>query len=179
MDLIGNTLDLICRSLNSNFRKLEPREVDWVILSDLVDAEGKPHADTADKVVMCLTGIAREMMIPTYAPAGVNGGGRAMPVAPPLYIDLHVGFIANFSGRSYARGLESISRTISYFHNNFYFDASNIPGFPPEINKITFELIDMNVKDTKDIVEMLGVHYRPAVFYKVRMLPFTSYAATL
>ena len=173
---IQTTLELVRRRLNEFFRNAEPRTEDWVILSDIADHEGHPHEDAKNKLVMMLANIQHETIVSTYNPTVPAGGNRYSVVAPPLYIDLFVLFFANFYGKHYPDGLGVISRTISFFQQNPWFTHQNLPGLDPVIDKLTFEITNLDLVDLSYLMGMIGAKYLPTVYYKVRMIPFRGEA---
>jgi hypothetical protein len=171
--MIQTTLELVRRRLNEFFRNADPKgREDWVILSDVADHEGHAHEEAKNKIVMLLANIQHETVISTYAPAVPAGGNTYSIVTPPLYIDLFVLFFANFYDKRYSDGLGMISGTISFFQQNPWFTHQNLPGLDPAIEKLTFEITNLDLVDLSYLMGMLGTKYLPSVYYKVRMLPF-------
>jgi hypothetical protein len=176
MDLIRTVLDLLRQKLNESFANADPRREDWVTLANVIDQDGRPYAAAKDKIVMVLANIKHETIIGTYTATVKTKTSAYAVVAPPLYIDLYVLFYANFFDENYRHGLAMISRTISFFQQNPWFDASSLPGLPPVIEKLALEITSLDLLELNYLMGMLGVKYLPSVFYKVRMLPFAGEA---
>ncbi len=174
MSAIQTTLELIRQKLNESFRNADPREDDWVILSNLVDHEGHPHEQAKDKVVMFLANIQHETTISTYNRTVPVKGDQYAIVAPPLYINLFVLFFANFHDRNYPEGLAMISRTISFFQQNAWFTRENLPNLDPIIEKLTLEITNLSLTELNYLTGLTGTKYLPSVYYKIRMIPFDS-----
>lgn len=174
MSVIQTTLELVRQKLNEFFRNADPKEEDWVILSNIVDNEGRPYEQAKDKVVMFLANIQHETTISTYNRATPVTGDKYAIVPPPLYIDLFVLFFANFYDKNYAEGLGMISRTISFFQQNPWFTHNNLPGLDPIIDKLTFEMTNLDMIDLSYLIGLTGTKYLPSAFYKIRMIPFDS-----
>ncbi len=124
---------------------------------------------------MILYNITRENVISSYKSAKPGSDSFAI-VQPPIYIDLHYMFMANFADHAYADGLEAISRVISFFQQNPWFSQANAPDLDRDIDKITLELDSLDPVEVNYVMGMLGTKYFPSVFYKLRMLPFASTA---
>ena len=123
---------------------------------------------------MFLANIQKEVTISTHNPnAAVAGGGYAA-VAPPLYIDLFLLFYANFYDNRYAQGLGAISKTISFFQQNPWMTASKLPGLDVAVEKLSFELTNLEPVELNYLLGLTGSKYLPCVFYKVRMIPFQA-----
>jgi hypothetical protein len=174
MSEIRGTLEQVGRRLNEFIRNATPRHEDWVIVSNIVEQDGTPYEEAKDKIVIFLAGIQREVTVSTYNPNVPVAGNSYAVVSPPLYIDLFVLFYANFSGRNYGEGLTAIARTITFFQQNLWFTHDNLPGLDPRIEKLTFELTNLDPVDLSYLIGLTGAKYLPAVYYKVRMIPFFS-----
>jgi hypothetical protein len=176
MGAIDTTLELIRQKLNEFFSNTDPREEDWVILSNVVDHEGHTFEPAKDKVVMFLANIQHETTISTYNRTVPVKGDQYAIVAPALYIDLFVVFFANFYNKNYPEGLGMISRTISFFQQNPWFTHDNLPGLDRVIDKLTFEMTNLEVTGLNYLMGLMGAKYLPSAFYKVRMIPFAGEA---
>lgn len=174
MSAIQTTLELVRQKLNEFFRNTDTKEEDWVILSNIVDHEGQLYEPAKDKVVMFLANIQYETVISTFNRTTPIKGDQYAVVAPPLYIDLFVLFMANFYNKNYADGLGMISRTISFFQQNPWFTHDNLPGLDSVIDKLSFEMTNLEVTDLNYLMGLMGAKYLPTAFYKVRMIPFAS-----
>ena len=174
MSAIQATLELVRQKLNEFFRNTDTKEEDWVILSNIVDHEGHLYEPAKDKVVMFLANIQYETVISTFNRTTPVKGDQYAIVAPPLYIDLFVLFMANFYNKNYADGLGMISRTISFFQQNPWFTHDNLPGLDSVIDKLSFEMTNLDSTDLNYLMGLMGTKYLPTAFYKVRMIPFAS-----
>ncbi|WP_448661445.1 DUF4255 domain-containing protein [Sphingomonas sp. CJ20] len=173
MTSIRGVLEVIRDLSNAYMQNLDRREDDWVVLTSPVYHDGSVNEHARDKVVMTLFNITRENIISSYTPARAGEDSFAI-LPPPLYIDLHIAFMANFASANYADGLGAISRLIAYFQQNPWFTQANAPRLPPNLDKITLEMSSYDPVEVNYVMSMLGTKYLPSVFYKLRMLPFTA-----
>lgn len=181
MDLIRNASEAVCQSVNVFMENIDKRSIPWVTLTSLVDHDGSLNTAARDSVVMTIYNITRESFASSYQPApSANVGidsANGLPVRnPPIYIDLYVMFMANFTNSSYAEGLAALSRVITYFQQTPFLTHQNTPRLAPEITQLTMELENLSPIDVNYVMGMLGTKYLPSVFYKMRMLPFASQA---
>jgi hypothetical protein len=174
MGAIQTTLELIRQKLNESFRNADPREDDWVVLSNIVDHDGQPNDQAKDKIVMFLANIQHETTISTYNRSVPVKGDQYAIVAPPLYINLFVLFFANFQDKNYSEGLTMISRTISFFQQNAWFTRENLPSLDPVVEKLTLEITNLNPTELNYLMGLTGTKYLPSAYYKIRMIPFDS-----
>ncbi len=181
MDAIRQGLEAICGAVNGNLNNIDQRADPWVALTSLVDHDGALNPAVKDKIVMCVYNVTREVSISTYQTTVSSGQGTSSPgalsvVAPPLYIDIHLMFMANFSEKTYSDGLAALSRLIAYFQQTPYFNHDNAPGIGPDIDKLTLEFENLSPVDVNYVMGMLGTRYFPSAFYKLRMIPFVASA---
>lgn len=174
MSDIRATLEAVRRRLDEHLRAAEPRREEWVLLSNLVDPEGKPVDAARGRLVMYLAGIQKETMISTYTGAVPAGESGYAIVPPPLYVSLNVLVLANFYDANYAEGLGMISRAIAFFQQYPAFTADTLPGLPPEVGRLTWDMINLDPLNLSYLMGIAGVKYLPAVYYRVRLLPFQT-----
>lgn len=178
-DNLRNALETICGLANAHLENRDRRADTWISLTSLVDNNGTASQGARDKIVMCVHSITRETAISTYAsPASTNNAnglpGSLAVGSPPLFIDVHLMFMANFT--DYAVGLAALSRLISYFQQTPVFDRTNAPSLAPGMDKLALEFENLGPVEVHHIISMLGTCYLPSVFYRLRMIPFVSSA---
>jgi hypothetical protein len=180
MELIKNAAEKVCQSLNVFMENIEKRTTPWVVLTSLVDHDGSTNRSARDCVVMTVYNITRESFASSLRPnQGRQAGQSDYTLAmtnPPIYIDLHLMFMANFAESSYGLGLRALSQVISFFQQNQTFTQSNTPGLAPQLTQLTMDLENLSPVDVNYVMGMLGTKYLPSAFYKMRMLPFDSSA---
>lgn len=171
---IRQTLEAVRKRLNQFIRAADPGELEWVLLSNLVDPSGTPYQEANNRLVMFLANVARENTIGTYNPTRPAEGNRHAAVAPPLYVDLYVLVVANFYNENYKVGLDLLTLTLSFFQQNPFFTPDNLPDLPAGVDRLTFELANLPPTELSYVLGLAGVKYLPSAYYKVRMLPFQS-----
>jgi len=174
MSDIQSTLELIRGRLNDSFQAAAPRIDDWVILSNIVDHDGRAFANAQDKVVMFLANIQHEDIVSEHRREAPDGSQVGAVIAPPIYVDLYLLFYANFAERNYREGLGVISRTIAFFQRNPVFTHETLPALDPAIDKLRFELENLDLAALSRLMGMLGARYLPSVLYKVSVIPFAG-----
>lgn len=149
-------------------RSLELSE-DVVVLSNLLEQNGDAAPHVKNKIVIFLTNIERDVS-PSRTPMRSNLGSRIVESSPPLYLNLYVMVVANFTGNHYAEGLKFISSAISYFQKQPVFDHQNSPDLDPRIEKLILDIENLKIQDLSNIWGQLNGKYLPSILYKVRML---------
>lgn len=181
MDLLRNCLVKICNSVNIYMNNLDPRQDSWVILSSIVSQNGTTNKDAVGKIVMTVYNITRESFASSYSPAtmappSANAALGLTIVPPPIYLDIHLMFMANFTDHAYPDGLAALSSLIGFFQQTPVINQQNTPGLSPEIDQLTLDLENLSPVDVNYVMGMLGTRYLPSAFYKLRMIPFASTA---
>ncbi|MFN6251908.1 MAG: DUF4255 domain-containing protein [Acetobacteraceae bacterium] len=181
MDLIRNALKTICDQANTYLANIDPRPDSWVVLTSLVDHGGAINDSARDKIVMVVYNITRDAFASSYQPTAPASPGanhrQGLPVtAPPLYLNVHLMFMANFTEDAYPDGLAALSRVIEYFQQTSTFTPQNAPKLSPEIDQLALEFENLTTIDVNYVMSMLGTRYLPSAFYKLRMIPFAPSA---
>ncbi len=167
-------LELVRQKLNEYLGNLDGREDERVILANVLDHDNRLFQETRNKIVMFLANIAHETTISTYRPTTPASNTEYVVHAPPLRINVWVLFYANFYDKSYTDGVTMISRTLSFFQQNRCFTHQNLASLARGIDKLSFDLMNLDVTDLNYLMGLLGTHYLPSVCYKVRLIPFQS-----
>jgi hypothetical protein len=177
-DLIRNALETISNLANDYLENLDRRGDAWISLTSIVDHDGALNQGARDKIIMCVYNVTRETTISTYKSTTAKNNDKPIEslavVSPPLYVDLHLMFMANFTEKNYGDGLAALSRLIGYFQQTPFFDQTNAPALTPGLDKLTLEFENLSPVDVNYVMSMLGTRYLPSAFYKLRMIPFAS-----
>ena len=81
---------------------------------------------------------------------------------------------ANFYGNTYTTGLAALSQTIVFFQQTPVFTHSILPELDHNVDRLTFELVNLDLAQLNSLMTLAGTKYLPSVVYKVRTLPFLS-----
>jgi len=174
--MIQRVLELIRRRLNAFLGSADPGEDGWVVLANIVDHEGRPFSGAENKMVMFVGNVEYETSMSTPGRTAQRSGSTYTAVAAPRYINLSVMFFANFYNQRYGDGLEMLSRTISFFQQNPRFTNDSDPTLDPSVEKLTIEMVNLDLTQLNYVMSMIGGKYLPMVCYKLRMIPFSSEA---
>jgi hypothetical protein len=165
MAMLQSTLDQLRARLEAALQTSDPRDEEWVALTNPVDLDGRVLENVRNKIVMTLVGLQSGPTVGHF-PATIPAAGAR--VAPPLHLNVFVMFLANFTGSNYPTGLQMISRTIVYFHQN--------PVFAPAagVDNVTMEFVNLDLMQANDLMAMLGLKYLPSALYRMRNLALTN-----
>lgn len=179
MDLLQNAMQTLRDRANAYLENMDSRTDAWLVLTSLIDQGGNQNQAARDKIVMTVYNITRENFAGSYRPAlplplGADPSQGLAVHNPPLYLNMHLMFMANFTERNYVDGLAALSRLIGFFQQTPVFTAQNAPGLSPRIEQLCLDFENLSPVDVNYVMGMLGTRYLPSAFYKVRMIPFDS-----
>ena len=160
MDALAHSLELIRAQLNAALQAAEPRAEDWVILANVTGQDGAAFADARDKIAMMLVTITSD----ATQRASARGPDGAPP--PAAHLEVLVAFLANFESANYPKGLAAIARTIAFFQKTQVFVAPDAGGATMQMHAA-----ELTLAEVSDVMRMMGVRYRPSVFYRMRGVP--------
>lgn len=161
-------MTLIAQQLNEFLRNELNLSEDMVVVNSLVDLKGDASMQIENRVCLFLQRIEEEKV-------AKSGGFQSNPgMAPPVRVSLHIVFAANFPDPNYREALRFISLVLEFFQGHGTFDRSNAPGLPPGLDKLTFELADLDYQEMNNLWSLIGAKYIPSLVYKVRMLTFSQ-----
>jgi hypothetical protein len=169
---IRATLEAVLQRLNEFLQATARRPEAWAVLSNLVDPEGKPYDGARNRLVMFLANVQKEISVGTAGDSLPVSGSQSAVVPPLLYVDLYVLVLANFYDADYADGLGILSLAIGFFQQNPAFTPATLPGLPPGVDRLSFEMVNLEAADLSHVMGIAGVKYLPSVYYRVRGLPF-------
>lgn len=166
--MIHNVMTVIAQQLNEFMRNELNLSEDMVVVNSLVDLKGDPSMQIENRVCLFLQRIEEEKV-------AKSGGFQANPgMAPPVRVSLHIVFAANFPDPNYREALRFIALVLEFFQGHGTFDRSNAPGLPPGLDKLTFDLVDLDYQEMNNLWSLIGAKYIPSLVYKVRMLTFSQ-----
>lgn len=174
--MLQHALELIRRRLNAYLAPGDPTADTWVVLSNLVDHEGRPFGGAENKLAMFVANVEYEGTFSAQGRMTVRTGATFTAVAAPRFINVWIVFFANFQNERYADGLDMLSRTIAFFQQQPLFTHDTDPQLDQSISRLSVEMMNLDLMQLNYVTSMTGARYLPMVCYKMRMLPFTSEA---
>ena len=166
--MIHNVMTTIAQELNEFMRNELNLSEDIVVVNSLVDLKGDPSMQIENRVCLFLQRIEEEKV-------AKSGGFQSNPgVAPPIRVGLHIVFAANFPDPNYREALRFISLILEFFQGKGTFDRSNVPSLPAGLDKLNFDLQDLDYTEMNNLWSLIGAKYLPSLVYKVRLLTFSQ-----
>ena len=168
--MIDAAMRAISQELDQFVRLQTAGEPGLVLLSPPFDITGLSLPDTAEKLLVFLMQVERQV-IPTRAVRQVDTGLQQIGLAqPPVHLDLCVMVAANFTGTAYAEALRLIGLAVAFFQSRPVLNRFNTPALPASIDQLSLEIENLDVTRLSQIWGINGGHYLPSVLYRVRMV---------
>lgn len=171
MDMIAVTLEFITAQLNEFLKR---RTSDNKTLVKLSGFEA-PSSDAEFNypLTLSLVNIVEEGSIANQI--GLRKQGDVLSKqAPPLFLNLYILLRSNGQNDSYSEGLRWLSMAILFFQQNRFLSSDSLQ-MPEHIEKLSFELINLDLDVMGKFWDALETSYQPSVIYKVRMLKIDNY----
>ncbi|MDO6686762.1 MULTISPECIES: DUF4255 domain-containing protein [unclassified Agarivorans] len=170
--MIGEALNLTTTLLNEHLARRFELDEDMAVLSNVQDVAGKAQSSCTNKMVLSLVSIEKD---PAYVNSkqGVLSGAQAYS-KQALHLNLYVLLAANFENERYQHGLRLLSECAEFYHHQSVFDRSNCPTLPNNIDKLVWEIENLNLSEQSHVWSLLGKHCQPSIFYKVRAIPLDT-----
>lgn len=163
--MIAKALDFVTVQLDSYLKRKTSTSESKVKLSSV--------ASTAENtLVVSLVNITEEGIIANQTNIG-RQGNSLLKQAPPVHLNLYILISAAFKENNYKEGLSWLSSAINFFQENPYFISSQIQ-MPKGIDKLSFELVNLDIDNMSQFWGALGSNYQPSVIYKMRMLKISD-----
>lgn len=166
--MIYEALSCLVDEINDYFRSRLKINEEKIVLSGLVNQDGTIAIQGENKIVVTLVNIEKE----TSKTISQKSLGSFSSSSPPLNVNVYILFSAYFSGNNYPEALRFLSFIIAYFQNKGVFNKSNTPALDNRIDKLIFDMEDLNPDTLSNMWSTLGAKYMPSVLYKMRMLTF-------
>jgi hypothetical protein len=168
--MIYNALQSVTYRLNEYIKSRYRTNEDLVELSNILEQDGSLTLKETNKLIVSLINIERESVVNSLSRNYSPGAAGQRITSPPLSINLYIIFIALSSGKHYPNALKLLSSVVEFFQSNVIFDHHNTPQMSSALDKLTVEIINLDIQSLSQLWGALGCKYMPSVVYKVRML---------
>lgn len=168
--MITQALTYISSKINSAF--FTPAGIPRVILGNI--ATLSDAGITESNVLLSLVNIEEEVL--RRNPENyIKRNTSVIYRNPPMHFNITIVFGAflrneNDLGTNYEGSISKIQTVIGFFQRQNVFEHTTFPDLPVGIEKLNFELINLNLEQLHHLWSMLGGKYIPSVVYKMRMV---------
>jgi hypothetical protein len=170
--MIADALSFVTNQLDSFLKRKTSETKSVVKLSGLVTPDGAISVMEDNILVLSVVNIAEESSIANQ-PNFTRHGNTTIKQAPPVYLNVYILVSAVFNENQYVVGLHWLTLAIGFFQQHPYFNSEQT-AMPKGIDKLSFELVNLDIDSMGKFWGSLGARYQPSVIYKIRMLKINS-----
>jgi Pvc16 N-terminal domain len=177
--MIQEALTYISEKINLTF--FTPSNSPRVILGNVTTLSDP--GNTEPNVLLSLINIEEEVLL-RNPENYIKKDSSAVYKNPPMHFNITIIFGAYKPNQdtlttNYEDSISKIQRVIGFFQRQNVFDRTNFPDLPGGIEKLIFELVNLNLEQLHHLWSMLGGKYIPSVVYKMRMVVIDEALGTL
>ncbi len=136
-----------------------------VVLNSLLEQDGSVSLKNQNKIVISLINLDSESSRQFY-------GGQSSKQQtstrynPAMRFNLITLFASSFD--DYEESLRFLNATIRFFQANSSLNAFNSPDIPSSLDKLQFEVENLDFYGTHNLWSAMGAKYIPSVIYRIR-----------
>lgn len=162
--MIYSAVSTISSVVNDYLRNRFSTIEDKLIVSNLVNPDGSVAVTEPDKIILSLVNLQQE----TVSHRGRGSSNQS------INLNVFLLFSASFEEANYLEGLRYLSGIISFFQANKVLNHSNTPDMDPDIDKLSFEIVNQDLQNQSHLWGTMGAKYMPSILYKTRMISFND-----
>jgi hypothetical protein len=167
--MLERTLSFLADQLNAHLGARYPSSEPHAVLSSLIGGDGTVPSGIENKVVLSLVNIEREVSAAGSGTQLRAEGEGFIRTNAPLNLNLYILAAASFAG-NYDEALKLLSAVLGFFQGRQVFTVQNVAGFPRGLEKLTLEIVNLDLQGLNNLWGNIGGKYLPSVLYKARML---------
>ena len=164
--MIDVALTFLVNNLNAYLKARTSSLADVAKLTRIVGDTGKWFDEGA--IGAALINVEEDRILKAQVPEPTYVDGRHVLLTPPLKLNLHILFAANFP--TYDVSLKYLSHILTYFQANPKFTQSEQPDLDPRIEKLVVELQSLTYEQLNQVWAFIGSKQLPSAIYKVRLV---------
>lgn len=167
--MIDKTFNFILGELNGFLGTRYPSSEPHAVLSNPSNQDGTLPPQIENKLILSLVNIERESAASVSAMQLRPQNGDYVRVNPPLNLNLYM-LVSAYFGNNYSEALKFLSSAMGFFQGRPVYGSEVAPEFPPGLEKLSLEMVNLSFQDMHNLWGNLGGKYLPSVVFKARML---------
>lgn len=171
--MINASLQFLAAQLNQHLRRKAQTQEDIVVVSRIMDNDGRESEHTTNKLVLFLTNVEKDTMAHTNSKPEYDGF-RNIVRSKPVFLNLHVVLAANFKPKLYEESLKYLSKAVGFFQDHSIFDRTTSPDLTNGLEKVIIDVENLDLQELCNLWSVTGCKYVPSVVYKVRTVALGS-----
>jgi hypothetical protein len=171
--MIDAAIKYVVQDLNGYFyRKVTPKpERDIAVLSVLTNPQGEIAVTDESTLIVSIVSILEEKSagISNKRTRTPNSSGGLSEKISTIDLNLFVLISAYFPPKLTDIALRHLSGVILFFMEKPAFHHSNSPGLDPAVDRIGFEIYNLDFMQQSNLWSSIGAKLMPSVLYKARL----------
>jgi hypothetical protein len=176
MVMINEILLSVKTRIESVLQAAQPRDRDWIRLTNISGIDGNVQQDIAGNLVMSVASIQHDTSLGAYQQPRLGSDNSYGLTSAPMFFDVHVLFASCLMDANYATGLALLSRIIEYLQEYPVFDAASAPEIGERMGSLAAEYVSQDVGAASHLATYMGLKGQPYLLYRLRRLPFAGAA---
>lgn len=172
--MIDLALTLVKDRLNAHLSAVYSVSEELVALAPLSDSEGRPTAETRNRLAIFMTNLAEDA-IPRQTP---QSGRGLFGQTRPLHLDIYFMLASGHDPEIYGEGLKLISAALMFFQANPLLTPTRVPEMPAGISQLAIEIANLRVEEVGQLWGNFGGRYAPSMMFKMRSVLIDANAVT-
>ena len=167
--MIHKLLPKIAKELNDFLRRVTYNKEEFVqvVLSEMMKRDDNV-VEKEFRIICTLINVEQER-------TNLNMSSNiSVKTNPPVHLNLYCLFSVDFPNKHYTLALKYLSYVIAFFQGKQVFTPQNTPDLPEEVEKITVEIVNLDVKELSNFWMALRVKHHPSILYKLRMISISG-----
>jgi hypothetical protein len=167
--MIYEALEIIVDEINEVIAPGEPSPP--LVLGNIakVNDGDEFSAELANKIVLSIVNIEEDKV--ARNPLNyIKQTNKILYKNPPIHLNLTLLFAATYN---YNLAIPYLEQILLFFQDKYVFTRENTVAIfehLPELDKLIFELMSLNLEQVNQLWTTLGGHYMPSVVYRLRMI---------
>lgn len=167
--MIYEALEIIVDEINEVIAPGEPSPP--LVLGNIakVNDGDEFSAELANKIVLSIVNIEEDKV--ARNPLNyIKQNNKILYKNPPIHLNLTLLFAATYN---YNLAIPYLEQILLFFQDKYVFTRENTEAIfedLPELDKLIFELMSLNLEQVNQLWTTLGGHYMPSVVYRLRMI---------
>lgn len=182
--MIDHAVNLVARRLNQHLvsrytktdDKITPEDI--VLVSGLVDEDGKQPEKSLNRLLIFVTNIAQDSMRRGFVQKSAANADGQVVQPEPVHLNITLMLASSFYGGKYLHGLQVLSHAIEYFQSRPVFDARNEPDLDPSLQQLSLEISNLETDNLSHLWGTMGGSYLPSILYLMRTVTIDADAVT-
>lgn len=171
--MINASLQFLASQLNQYLCKKNPTQEKLVVVSKLMDNDGREPELVANKLILFLANVEKDFVTTSNSKPDYDGF-RNIVHSKPIFLNLHIVLAANFKANHYEESLKYLSKAVGFFQDHNVFDRTSFPDLATGLEKLVLDVENLNLQEMSNLWSLIGCKYVPSIMYKVRTVALGS-----